>query len=255
MLQNMYLQENDIKKFKEQGFLLKNNLFNQIEMNKIKQWVEEIEHFPEVRGKYWQYYEKSLIDENIRLLSRIENFCPYHQEMNFLINEGKIMTLMSELLQEPAVLFKEKINFKMPGGNGFTPHQDIQAGWNKYGNFYVTVLISIDESNLENGCLEIAPNYHNLGLIGELWQPLSEKEIETMNFIPVVTQPGDVIFFDCYVPHRSQPNFSDTPRRILYLTYNPLSQGNHRQEYYDDKYKNYPPDIERDPDKEYVFKV
>jgi len=41
----------------------------------------------------------------------------------------------------------------------------------------------------------------------------------------------------------------------LYLTYNKLSDGDQRKKYYDDKYKNYPPDIDRDPNKDYIFKV
>jgi hypothetical protein len=41
----------------------------------------------------------------------------------------------------------------------------------------------------------------------------------------------------------------------LYLTYNKLSDGDHREKYYNDKYKNYPPDIDRDPNKDYKFKV
>ena len=35
-----------------------------------------------------------------------------------------------------------KVNFKMPGSNGFIPHQDAQAGWNSYASFFITVLIS-----------------------------------------------------------------------------------------------------------------
>ncbi|QIR41540.1 phytanoyl-CoA dioxygenase family protein [Tolypothrix sp. PCC 7910] len=255
MPEHTYLPTTEIDQFKQEGFLLKKNLFNKLEMDNIKKWVQEIEAYPEVIGKYWRYYEKSLIEEKNRLLSRIENFSPDHQEMNSLINKSKMVTIVSELLGEQAVLFKEKINFKMPGGNGFTPHQDMQAGWNTYANFYITVLLSIDESNVENGCLEVAPGYHNLGLIGEMWKPLTENEIKDMKFIPIATQPGDAIFFDCYIPHRSQPNFSNSPRRILYLTYNRLNEGNHREQYYTDKYKNYPPDIEREANKEYVFKV
>jgi len=37
------------------------------------------------------------------------------------------------------VLFKEKVNFKMPGGDGFKPHQDSQAGWDRYADYFVNV--------------------------------------------------------------------------------------------------------------------
>ena len=33
------------------------------------------------------------------------------------------MDVVSDLFDEPAVLFKEKINFKLPGGGGFLAHQ------------------------------------------------------------------------------------------------------------------------------------
>ena len=48
---------------------------------------------------------------------------------------------------------------------------------------------------------------------------------------------------------------TDQTRRIFYATYNRLSEGEHMAQYYADKHKNYPPDIDRDPGKEYVFRV
>ena len=48
---------------------------------------------------------------------------------------------------------------------------------------------------------------------------------------------------------------SDGKRRVLYVTYNRLSDGDHREQYYADKRKSYPPDVERDPDKQYAYRV
>lgn len=48
---------------------------------------------------------------------------------------------------------------------------------------------------------------------------------------------------------------SDQVRRIYYATYNRLSEGEHMAQYYTDKHKNYPPDIDRDAAREYVFRV
>ena len=42
---------------------------------------------------------------------------------------------------------------------------------------------------------------------------------------------------------------------MLYITYNRLSEGDSRAQYYADKHKNYPPDIERDAGRDYRFKV
>jgi ectoine hydroxylase-related dioxygenase (phytanoyl-CoA dioxygenase family) len=76
-----------------------------------------------------------------------------------------------------------------------------------------------------------------------------------MDFVHCPTKPGDVVFFDCYVPHASEPNLTNKIRRMYFATYNRLSEGYHLDRYYADKYKNFPPDIERVPGKEYVFRV
>jgi len=79
--------------------------------------------------------------------------------------------------------------------------------------------------------------------------------MEEMEFVYCPTKPGDLVFFDCYVPHASEPNMSDRIRRLYFATYNRLSEGDHLVRYYADKRKSYPPDIERVPGKEYVFRV
>ena len=37
----------------------------------------------------------------------------------------------------------------------------------------------------------------------------------------VFTNFGDIILFDSYIPHKSIYNISDSPRKSLYLTFNP----------------------------------
>jgi len=60
--------------------------------------------------------------------------------------------------------------------------------------------------------------------------PLTPQGIVTpeaeaqMSFIPVPCTAGDVLFFNGYIPHRSNPNLSSCNRRAVFLTYNPLSQ-------------------------------
>jgi len=162
--------------------------------------------------------------------------------------------LVSQLLGEEAVLFKEKINFKMPGGDGFKPHQDSQAGWGDYASFFISVMVCIDEATVENGCLQLVAGHQHRGLLRE-WEPLTEEDMAGMDFVPYPTRPGDLVFFDCYVPHASEPNMTDKTRRLYFATYNRLSEGDHLARYYADKHKNFPPDIDRIPGKEYVFRV
>ncbi|HSR63661.1 MAG TPA: phytanoyl-CoA dioxygenase family protein [Gammaproteobacteria bacterium] len=246
------LTEQQITDFNRDGFLIVRGLFSGKELDEITSWTNEVAEYPEVPGKYMMYFEQSRLEPGKRILNRMEDIEPFHEGFSRLFKGDKLQGVVSDLFGEPAVLFKDKINFKMPGGDGFKAHQDIQAGWDTYAKLHITALVSIDASNSENGCLELAPAHHKEGFIGEKWKPLEE---DALDYVQVPTEPGDAVFFDSFAPHRSRPNNTDAARRVLYVTYNRLSEGDHRRQYYADKRKSYPPDCEREPDKEYVFRV
>ncbi len=241
--------------FQRDGFLLLRGLFDHDEMRDIALWTEELAARPETPGREMMYFENSLTRSGARLLSRIEDFCSFHAAFDRLVHGAKMQGVVSELLGEPAVLFKDKINFKLPGAGGFTPHQDLQAGWASYAPLHITAMVTIDTTTQRNGCLEVAAGHHRRGLIGRLWEPLSDEDMQGMVFEPYPTAPGDAMFFDSFTPHRSAPNRSDQPRRVLYVTYNRRADGDHRRQYYADKRNNYPPDCERTPERQYVFRV
>jgi hypothetical protein len=252
MLKPPVLTERQIEEFKQDGLVVLRAGFGAEEVAKLDLWARELAAFPEVPGRHWVYHEKSKLDPNRELISRIECISPFHT--GFAELSRVLKGPVGQLLGEEAVLFKEKINFKMPGGDGFKPHQDSQAGWGDYANFFINVMVTIDEATLENGCIKLVAGHQNRGLFRE-WEPLTAQDMEGMDFQPYPTQPGDVVLFDCFAPHASEPNFTNSMRRIYFATYNRLSEGDHLDRYYADKRKSYPPDIERIVGKEYVFRV
>ncbi len=252
MLNTPVLSTENIEAFERDGYLILKQAFNADEMARIKAWTQDLSALPEETGRHWVFHEKSLKGDGADLISRIENIAPHHA--GFAELSTVLKAPVAQLLEETAVLFKEKINFKMSGGDGFKPHQDSQAGWDYYADFFINVLVSIDEATVENGCLELCAGHHHRGLF-KSWEPLSENDMAGMEFVSCPTSPGDVVFFDCFTPHQSEPNMTETTRRIYYATYNRASAGDHMAQYYRDKHKNFPPDIDRDPSKEYVYRV
>jgi len=240
--------------FHQQGFVVWPEFFNPKQMQELARWTDEICSWPEVPGQHMVYYEDSLTMPGTRVLSRIENFCLYHAGFDRLFNSGSVIEALAVLLGEPTVMFKEKINFKLPGGGGFEPHQDVQAGWDAYADLHISMLVSIDCATPDNGCLEIAAGWHDRCLIGDPWKPLGAA-VPDAAYKACPTQSGDVVIFDSFVPHRSFPNTTQAARRMLYVTYNRQSAGDHRQRYYADKRASYPPDCEREPGKEYIYRV
>ena len=247
--------EPEIKQFRESGFVVVRGLVTGARLADLIGLVDELEALPEEPGKTMAYYEDSVSEPDRRVLSRIEYFDAFHAGLSRFMHGPEMLGRAGELFGEPAVLYKEKVNFKMPGGQGFEPHQDAQAGWQDYGSLHLTVMVSIDPATEENGCLELAPDHNRRGLIGKLWEPLTAQQLEGVEFQKVPTAPGDAIFFDSFAPHRSAANLSDERRRILYITYGRASEGDHREDYFAAKRKNFPPDIEREPGKTYAYKV
>lgn len=241
--------------FGRDGFVAVPGLFGEEEMRRISAWTDELQGLPEVPGRCMMYFEPSLLRPGERVLQRIENFCPFHAGFAELCDGEKLRGTASRLFGEAAVLFKDKINFKLPGGDGFKPHQDQQAGWSVYADLFITAMVSIDPTTTENGCLELCAGQHRQGLLGEEWAPLTDDDMRRLAARPVPTQAGDAVFFDSYTPHASGPNLTAERRRVLYITYNRRSAGDHRARYYADKRASFPPDIERDPARTYTYRV
>jgi ectoine hydroxylase-related dioxygenase (phytanoyl-CoA dioxygenase family) len=237
---------------KRDGYVVARGFFDAHEIAELASWTEELATAPEVSGRHWVYHEASATQPERRLIQRIENFCPFHEGFAALVTQGALSLWAGALMGGPVVLFKDKINFKMPGGAGFQPHQDQQAGWSRYAPIFLTAMVSVDATTVENGCLEIAPRRPGEGLLGAEWTPLPEGR-PLLQSLP--TAAGDVIFFDSFVPHASQPNRNGSARRALYLTFNLAEHGEQRARYLADKHAAFPPDIDRNPGQSYVFRV
>ena len=229
------------------GWLHIKGWYGKDEMASLTSATDDLQARPEVAGKWMKYFEG--VDGDTRILSRIENFLQYEPVYAELLQGNASLNLLSLFANERLTLFKEKLNFKLPGGKGFTAHQDAPAFTTFGQRFHVTMMLSIDYGTKDNGCLEIArtPRLNgsdSLEMNEDL--TLSDNAVAGFRWEPIETAPGDVVIFDSYVPHRSAANYSDVSRRALYATYNKASEGDFRQRYFMKKRRAFPPDVERE---------
>lgn len=205
--------------------------YHDISPTLLSDWTNEIAHWSPSHDGKWLLHWEAVGEEGERALCRAENFVNYHEGVRDLCST-KINDVVSQLFREPAVLFKEKINFKMPGGGGFAAHQDSPA-YIGMANSHISVMLAIDAATPENGCLEVCP-----GIWVKDQVPLTPSGVITaeaeagMQFLPVQCSPGDVLLFSGYLPHRSGPNRTDKSRRAMFITYNPSSDGTFHEQYY-----------------------
>ena len=89
--------------------------------------TDEMQDWPEKKGEYMKYYESK--DGN-RLLCRIENYIDYCDPKLKDLIVGRMNAACQQLLNEETIMFKEKVNFKLAGAQGFLPHQGkLRDGW------------------------------------------------------------------------------------------------------------------------------
>lgn len=241
------LSDATIAQYREDGYVLCKDLLSNEERKNIVKWTDEIQGWPEAKGKWMEYFEMS---NGKRILCRTENFLDYHQPLKQLITV-KLNQAASQLFGEDTVLFKEKINFKLPGGSGFKPHQDAPAWVTFNQTRHLTAMVAVDAADESNGCLWMVKGEHLKGTYPHPNGALEEELCATWKWHPLHVAVGDIAFFDSYTPHRSYDNKSSRPRRVYYLTYNPVVDGDYRLAYYEDKRRAFPPEIEREPGKDY----
>lgn len=82
------LSEEKLAVFRRNGFVFVPQMFGPRDMAHIERWTDEPVAYPEVPGRHMVYRENSLLEKNTRVLSHIENFCAYHQELPGLLGGG-----------------------------------------------------------------------------------------------------------------------------------------------------------------------
>lgn len=190
-------------------------------------------------------------------LCRLEYLCGAHSAIRQLV-EKCITPAVEAVLGEKCVLFKDKCNEKAPGGGAFPPHQDMAAYHVFAPRYFITAMVALDQATKANGCLYFARNYKRLSTDGSAVEfdvcglpvfkfhhqgpdngNIHEHVAAQFEWEAVPAREGDLVIFDAFVPHRSEPNKTEASRRALFFTYNRGDDGGHYETYYREKRNNY----------------
>ena len=223
------LTEAQRRTFKEQGWLVLRDVIPEATLAHLDAWAAQLEEWAHIGGPGMHHFEAT--DAGPKL-ARSEDLIRHHAGLNGFICEGDVIAWVGDLFGEPAVLYKEKINYKQPGGAGFAPHQDATAY--RFIDHHISVMVPLDPATAASGGLSFAPG-HAQGILPNERGRLTDEAADALDWEALDAFPGDVVLFDSYAPHRSGTNTSDRARRALYLTYNAASKGSYRDQYYADK--------------------
>lgn len=239
------LSQEQQKDFQERGFIVLKDFFDTEVVDQLSSWLDELSKKAPDEGSEAKYYEKSPISDEDMLVRAEYLLGKHNPEITELLLNDETLSSLEDLFGEAPVLFKEKANYKLPGCRPDKLHQDQAAGWNAYTDFYISMAIVVDENRKDNAALSfMCSGNYDKSLMSDEWTPLTMDDPPYQpedEYMLLEAQPGDVVFFDSYVPHGSPANTSGSQRRNIYLTFNKASDGDLRQQYYDDKWESYPP--------------
>ncbi len=220
----------DVASFRRDGWLTVHAALSGDQLDALDAAVGELQRWADTGGPGLHHFEQT---DAGAVLARSEDFVHLDPVLHDLVCAGTVVEVLTALFGEAPVLFKEKINYKQPGGGGFAPHQDATAY--RFVDHHISCMVPLDPATPASGCLYVAPGYEGGQLPTDERGRIEEATADRLAWQPVPLERGDLLFFDSYTPHYSDTNTTSRARRAAYLTYNAASLGDHRDHYYADK--------------------
>jgi len=126
------------------------------------------------------------------------------KETKKLIFDEKLNEIVEQIFGCDYDAVQSQLRYKQPGSDGFPLHQDdfwTRAG---FGNT-LNVLVHVDDTNEENGCIYAYPKSHK--------PPFHSEKVN------LEAESGDITFLHNFILHGSDTNKSDKFRTNLLLMY------------------------------------
>ncbi|MBT3667093.1 MAG: phytanoyl-CoA dioxygenase family protein [Opitutae bacterium] len=220
------LQEEEVKAYQKDGYIIVRNLFTIEEINLLGQTARADNEMDQastkrddgegnaVRLALWNHPGDGIYGmfaRSKRLVDRVEQLLDdeaYHYHSKMVLKDAKV-------------------------GGAWAWHQD-------YGYWYqngvltpnlCSVMIAVDQATVENGCMQVIKGSHKLGRVNHVLSgdqagadmERVEEAKKRLDLVHVTMDPGDALFFHSNTLHASDANESDHPRWAMICCYNAAS--------------------------------
>ncbi len=219
------LTADQVQTYFQSGFIIVKSLFSKAETEKLKKYaMADIEpsqvmvkgdlNGNQTKLRMWNSAEDDLygmFSRNARLVDNVEKI--YGEE---------VYVYSSKMILKNA---KE--------GGAWEWHQDY-GYWYNYGCLMPTMIsctIAVDAATKENGCLQVLRGSQKIGRINHdrindqtvVDPEMMEAAKKRFELEYIEMEPGDTLFFDGNILHRSDSNNSDSNRWSYIVSYNTVS--------------------------------
>lgn len=250
----MRLSQSDVSFFHENGYLLLEDVLNDNDLGPV---IEEYSRIIADRAEKLNaagmvsstYADKPFTERLLHLVAEAPEVTADLDIMrargeatfNFLKNP-KILDLAesfvgSEIVCNPIQHIRTVLPKKESQREPTPWHQDAGVCWPDTDPYFMlTIWIPIVDATMENGCLQVLPGSHKMGLCTHAWNnaglavpPEHQPPGLTPKVLPI--RAGGVILFHNYTLHSARPNESNTVRWSFDLRYHDVYQPTGRPYY------------------------
>ena len=229
----MHLTEEQIRQYREQGYLLGPRVLDNYEINRLRSRIQDIleRRIPFPDHLLGETVTKT--DAKGQLPSvKVVNIFRHDEVFSEMVQHRLIGSLALDLFEGPVRIWEDQMIYKPPFDDkailGW--HRDYTY-WDHVGPAKMgTCWIALDDATVENGCMHVIPgshrwkyNYHREDVDAQdpYWplQPEWVPASTDMTQVPCEVKAGHCHFHHCQILHGSYGNRTDNPRRsyIMHL--------------------------------------
>ena len=222
------LSKEQVDFFNENGYLPNIKMLDEKQIATIK---SEIEQLADVKhpghNLFYEFHSNESPDPSTILFHALGAW-RITPGLHDVLWNPRFLVAASQLLGNGSVRFwHDQLFCKPPKKGGVVAwHQDYSYWTRTKPVAHLTCWCGLDDSTVENGCLQYVPGSHRWGLLDkpelagnmmEIVNYLSREQRKEFKPVPVETKAGEAIFHHSLTLHGSGENKSDKPRRAFLI--------------------------------------
>jgi ectoine hydroxylase-related dioxygenase (phytanoyl-CoA dioxygenase family) len=222
------LSDEQIEFFKENGYLGNVKMLDDRQIQVLKNELSTLTHPDQANNSLFYEFHSNESDNPNTILFHALGAWRITNGFHDVLWNPRFLVAASQLLSSKPVRFWHDQLFYKPAKQGGVVawHQDYSYWTRTKPIAHLTCWCSLDDSTVENGCVQYVPGSHRWGLLdkpalaGDLLgikDFLTEAQLKEFNPVPVEVKAGEAIFHHPLTLHGSGENKSDRPRRAFVI--------------------------------------
>jgi ectoine hydroxylase-related dioxygenase (phytanoyl-CoA dioxygenase family) len=214
--------------FNENGFLAGVKMLDEKQISELRNALNEMTdpHYPG-HELFYEFHSNESADASTVLFHALGAWRIAAAFHDVLWNPRFVMAASQLLGNKPVRFWHDQLFYKPAKKGGVVAwHQDYSYWTRTKPLAHITCWCGLDDSTVENGCLQYVPGSHRWGLLDKpelagnmmgIMDYLNPQQQSQFHPVPVETKAGEAIFHHPLALHGSGENKSNQPRRAFVI--------------------------------------